>query len=90
VEAHYLFILTPVESVALHFGTSRQQNLKEMRASDARRYMQEGHFAAGSMLPKIEAAVRFVEGGHNRKAVIASLEKAHLAMSGKVGTLVYQ
>lgn len=90
VEAHYLFILTPVNRVALYFGTSQQQEIREMQVHEAKRYIREGHFASGSMLPKIEAAIRFVEGGNKRKAVITSLEKAHLAMSGKVGTLVYQ
>lgn len=90
VEAHYLFILTPVDRVALYFGTLRQEEISEMQVHEAKRYIREGHFASGSMLPKIEAAIRFVEGGNKRKAVITSLEKAHLAMSGKVGTLIYK
>jgi carbamate kinase len=88
VEAQFLFILTPVDRVALHFGKPDQMDIEEMSVSEARRYIKEGHFSAGSMLPKIEAAIHFVEGGINRKAVITSLSKAHLAMSGKVGTVI--
>ena len=88
VDAHYLFILTAVDHVCLHFGTKKEKNIKEMSAKQARKYIKAGHFAEGSMLPKIEAALRFVESGPNRKAVITSLEKANYAMSGEVGTLI--
>jgi len=89
VKAHYLFILTAVERVSLYFGTNKEREIKEMTAKEARRYIKAGHFASGSMLPKIEAALRFVESAPGRKAVITSLEKAHLAMSGDAGTVIY-
>jgi len=89
VEAHYLFILTAVDYVSLYFGTKKQKELKEISAKQARKYIKAGHFAEGSMLPKIEAALRFVEAAPGRKAVITSLEKANLAMSGAVGTVIY-
>jgi len=89
VEAHYLFILTAVDHVCLNYGTKKQKNLKEISAKQARKYIKAGHFAAGSMLPKIEAALRFVESAPGRKTVITSLEKANLAMSGEVGTVIY-
>lgn len=89
VEAHYLFILTAVDHVCLHFGTKREKIIKEMSVKQAKKYIKAGHFAAGSMLPKIEAALRFVESGPNRKTVITSLEKAQFAMSGEVGTVIY-
>jgi len=89
VEAHYLFILTAVDHVYLHFGTKKQKELKEISAKQARKYIKAGHFSAGSMLPKIEAALRFVESAPGRKAVITSLEKAHLAMGNDVGTVIY-
>ena len=60
-----------------------------MSVSEAKRFIAEGHFSEGSMLPKIEAALRFVESGKNRKTVITSLEKAHLAMKGTVGTVIF-
>ncbi|MDZ7796734.1 MAG: carbamate kinase [Candidatus Marinimicrobia bacterium] len=88
VEAHYLFILTPVDRVAINFGKKDQRDIAHMTVAEARRYINEGHFAAGSMLPKVEAAVKFVRGGRNRKAVITSLEKAHLAMNSDAGTLI--
>jgi len=89
VEAHYLFILTPVDRVALHFGKPDQKEIRQMSVSEAKRFIAEGHFSEGSMLPKIEAALRFVESGKNRKTVITSLEKAHLAMKGTVGTVIF-
>lgn len=89
VEAHYLFILTAVDRVSLNFGKKNEKAIESMSAKQARKYIKAGHFAAGSMLPKIEAALHFVEGAPDRKAVITSLEKAHLAMSGNVGTVIY-
>ncbi|MBN2781105.1 MAG: carbamate kinase [Candidatus Marinimicrobia bacterium] len=88
VEANYLFILTNVERVSINYGKENEREIGEMTLAEARRYAEEGQFSPGSMLPKINAAIRFVESGSNRKAVITSLEKAHLAMSGKVGTLI--
>ncbi len=88
VEAHYLFILTAIDCVSLHFGTKDQQNITKMTVEEARRYVKEGQFSPGSMLPKVEAAIRFVESGKDRKAVITSLGKAHLAMRGDAGTLI--
>ena len=89
VEAHYLFILTAVEHVSLFYGTKKEKFIKEMSAKQARKYINAGHFAEGSMLPKIEAALRFVEAAPGRKTVITSLENAHLAMSGEHGTVIY-
>ncbi|MBW6458460.1 MAG: carbamate kinase, partial [FCB group bacterium] len=88
VEANYLFILTPVDRVSLHFGKPDQAEIKRMSISEAKRFIAEGHFSTGSMLPKIEAAIHFVEGGKNRRVVITSLAKAHLAMNGNTGTLI--
>lgn len=89
VEAHYLFILTAVDHVSLYFGTKKEKALKEISIKQARKYIKAGHFAEGSMLPKIESALTFVEAAPGRKAVITSLEKANLAMSGNVGTVIY-
>ena len=60
-----------------------------MSAKEARKYIKAGHFSEGSMLPKIEAALRFVESAPGRKTVITSLEKAQFAMSGEVETVIY-
>ncbi len=86
--AEILLILTNVERVALYFGTPQQVFLDRMSVREARRYLLEGHFPAGSMGPKVEAAIRFVEGGGER-AYITSLEKALEALEGRAGTGVY-
>ena len=90
VNADYLFILTAVDRVAVNFGKPEQKDLAEMTAEEAKKYCDEGHFTPGSMLPKVEAAMMFVESGSNRKAVICSLEKVQLAVKGESGTLITQ
>ena len=90
VSADYLFILTAVDRVAVNFGKTEQKDLAEMTVEEAKKYCEEGHFAPGSMLPKVEAAMMFVESGSNRKAVICSLEKVQLAVKGESGTLITQ
>ena len=90
VSADYLFILTVVDRVAVNFGKPEQKDLAEMTVEEAKKYCEEGHFAPGSMLPKVEAAMMFVESGSNRKAVICSLEKVQLAVKGESGTLITQ
>jgi carbamate kinase len=88
VGAEYLFILTAVDRVAINYGKPDQKNLESMSIAEAEQYIEEGQFAPGSMLPKVQAAISFVKGGINRKAIIASLEKAPLAMKGESGTLL--
>lgn len=90
VDADYLFILTAVDHVAINFGTPEQIDLTEMTCEEAKRYCEEGEFGAGSMRPKVEAAISFVESKKGRTAVIASLDKAPLAMVGKSGTRIIQ
>lgn len=89
VGAEYLFILTAVDKVAINFGKENQQNLDEMTVEQAEKYCAEGQFGAGSMLPKVQAAIRFAKSGKGCSAVIASLEKAPLAMKGLSGTIVH-
>lgn len=88
VEADYFFILTAVDRVLLNYGTKDQTEIVEMNAQQGEKYMREGHFAPGSMLPKVKAALAFAKSKKGRKAVIASLEKAPLAMSGASGTVI--
>lgn len=90
VGADYLFILTAVDYVCINFGKPDQKELKTMSLQEAQTYLDEGQFAAGSMGPKVQAALNFVKSGGNRRAVIASLEKAPLAMRGESGTLITQ
>ncbi|SDL71433.1 carbamate kinase [Halarsenatibacter silvermanii] len=90
LEADYLIILTEVEKVALNFGTEEEKWLDEMTTEEAKRYADEGHFAEGSMLPKVKAAVEFAESGPNKKSLITSLENADAALKGKTGTQIYE
>ena len=88
VQADVLLILTEVEKVALAWGTPQQRSLDRMNLTQAAQYVREGHFAPGSMLPKVEAAMRFVRANPDKRAVITSLEKAKEALEGKTGTTV--
>lgn len=89
VEAEVLFILTAVDRVAINFGKPDQKDIARMSVAEAEQYIKEGHFAPGSMLPKVQAAVEFVKGDPERTAVIGSLEKAPLAIKGESGTIIY-
>ena len=80
-------ILTAVERVQVGFGTPRARSLHEVRVDELRRHFEAGEFAEGSMGPKVEAAIRFVEGG-GRRAVIAHLDEAEAALAGGAGTQV--
>lgn len=85
-DADALVILTAVEKVSINYKKPDQKDLDTLSVEDAKRYMKEGHFAPGSMLPKIEAALKFVESKPGRKAIITSLDKAVDALEGKAGT----
>ena len=76
VDADVLMILTEVERVSLNFNTPEQRDLSALNLADAARYCEEGHFAAGSMLPKVQAAMKFVRANPSKHAVITSLDKA--------------
>lgn len=88
LDADYLVILTAVERVAINFGKPNQEDLETLSISQAKKYIEEGYFAAGSMLPKVQAALKFAESKQGRKAIIASLEKAEEALAGKSGTTI--
>lgn len=88
VGADYLFILTAVDHVCINFGKPDQEELKTMSSGEAEMFIRSGQFGAGSMLPKVEAAVSFVKSGWGKRAVIASLEKAPQAMRNESGTLI--
>lgn len=90
VDADYLFILTAVDRVCVNYGKPDQRELSELTVDEARELAARGQFAPGSMLPKVEAAMRFAKSGPGRRAVIASLEKAPLAMTGRSGTVIRQ
>ena len=88
VDADILMILTEVEKVAINYNTPEQEDLSHMSLEDASRYIEEGHFPRGSMLPKVEAAMRFVRKYPNKKAIITSLDKAVEALNGEAGTVI--
>jgi carbamate kinase len=88
IGADTLLMLTSVRGVALNYKTSQERFLDRMTAYEARHYMDEGHFAPGSMKPKIEAAIQFVESGPGRAAIVAELSQAVEALEGKAGTWI--
>jgi len=85
IQADILLILTDVERVALHFNMPRQKWLDVVHAAEARRYLAEGHFKEGSMKPKVEAGIQFVEQG-GKKSIIGNLFSAVSSVEGKTGT----
>ena len=86
IEADFLFILTAVDQVKINFNKPNEQALTKITISETRQYISEGHFAPGSMLPKIEAALSFVQIAYGKKAIIGSLFKANEALLGRSGT----
>ena len=88
VDADVLMILTEVEKVAINFNKPDQQNLSHMSLKEAAQYCDEGQFAPGSMLPKVQACMKFVRAYPNKKAIITSLDKAIDALEGKTGTVL--
>lgn len=83
-----LLILTEVEKVSINFNQPDQKDLDTMTVEEAEQYIEQGHFAPGSMLPKVQAAVKFVKSGEGRVAIITSLFKAVDALEGKTGTRI--
>ena len=88
LDADFLVILTAVEKVAVNFGKPDQQWLDELTPADVERYVAEGQFAPGSMLPKVQAALSFAQSGEGRSSLITLLEKASDGIAGKTGTIV--
>jgi len=88
IDADILLILTAVDKVYLNYNTNNQKCLDAINVSEAKEYINEGHFAKGSMLPKIEACIDFVCDNPSKKAIIGSLEKASEAIQGTSGTII--
>ena len=85
IGANVLLILTDVPYVYLNYGSEKQRALKEMKLEEIRKYYEDGHFPAGSMGPKVLAAIRFLENGGER-AIIADIDHAWEALKGETGT----
>ena len=88
LDADLLIILTAVEQVALHFRQPDEAWLSELTPEEAEAYIAAGEFAPGSMLPKVEAAVRFARSAPGRTALITELQKARAGIAGETGTRV--
>ncbi len=89
IEAEILLIATDVEKVSLNYGTSKEEKLDKISISEAKKYLEEDQFPAGSMGPKIQALINFLESG-GEKAIITSIEKIKEALEGKAGTYMYK
>ena len=87
-DADVLMFLTGVDNVSLNYGTDHEVHLDKVTAADADRYAKEGQFSAGSMLPKIEASIDFINAGKGRHAIITSMDMAKDALAGRGGTTI--
>jgi len=87
IEAETLMILTAVEKVSLNYKKPDQQDLSALSLAEAKKHLAQGQFAAGSMGPKVEAAIQFLEYG-GKQVIITSLEKAAQALKGQAGTRI--
>ena len=88
LDADYLIILTAVEKAAINFGKPEQKWLDTISVAEAKQYCDEGHFAPGSMLPKVQAAMEFAASKPGRRALITLLEKARDGIEGRTGTVI--
>ena len=89
LDADMLIILTAVEKVAVNFGKENEEWLDDITVDDAKKYINEGQFAPGSMLPKVQAAVDFASSKEGRTAMITLLQKAKDGIQGKTGTKIH-
>ena len=88
IDADLLFILTAVDRVKINFNKPDEKSLDRLTVAEAAAYCAQGHFAKGSMLPKVEAAIGFASSGTGRKAIIGLLEQAAQAIAGESGTVI--
>ncbi|WP_288774734.1 carbamate kinase [uncultured Eubacterium sp.] len=88
VEADMLIILTGEESVYKNYGTDKQEPIREMTCAEARRYIAEGEFGEGTMLPKIETAISYIGDYATRGVLITKLGSIEAAMAGQTGTII--
>lgn len=89
IEADSLVILTAVEAAMIDYGKPTQRAIHSIHSATMQSYVSQGFFAAGSMLPKVQAALQFVEAKNGRRAIIANLDDAERAISGEVGTVIH-
>lgn len=89
IDADVLMFMTGVDNVVLNYGSENEIILEKLSAADAFDHAKGGQFKAGSMLPKIESAIDFIEAGKGRQAIITSMEKAKEALAGRAGTVIF-
>jgi carbamate kinase len=87
-KADMLVILTAVEKIAINFNKPDQKSIDEMNVEQAKEYIKQGHFAPGSMLPKVQACIEYLEAYPKGKALITSLEQAAAGLRGETGTII--
>lgn len=90
LNASCLMMLTGVERVCLDYKSDKERRISHLSVEDAKRYAEEGQFEAGTMLPKIEAGISFIEKGVGCRVIITDLKSAKAAQKGKAGTLITQ
>lgn len=88
LDSDFLIILTAVEKVAINFGKENEEWLDKISVAEAKEYIKKDEFGKGSMEPKVQAAIKFVEGDNNKKALITLIEKLADALDGKTGTTI--
>ena len=88
INADYLVILTAVDNVYINYKKDNEKKLDLVTTNEMNQYLDEGHFAKGSMYPKVQASINFVKSGQNKVAVIASLDNAKEAFKLKAGTII--
>ena len=88
IDADYLVILTAVDNVYVNYRKDNEKKLENVSTSELENYLNEGHFAKGSMYPKVQACLNFVKSGKNKTAIIASLDNAKEAFKEKAGTII--
>lgn len=86
IDADILLFLTGVEKIYLHYKEKNEKELDKITVAEAKQYLVENNFESGSILPKVEASIQFIEDKSNRKAIVAHLDKAKSALLGKTGT----
>ena len=88
INADYLVILTAVDNVSINYRKENEKKLENVSVKELEQYLEEGHFAKGSMYPKVQACLSFVKSGKNKTAIIASLDNAKEAFKEKAGTII--
>ncbi len=90
IDADHLVILTGVEKVSLNFGEDNEIPIDEMTTTQAKKYIEEGQFEAGTMLPKIETAIEFIGNSAVRSVMITKLEPSKEGIKGMIGTMIHK